>query len=673
MTISTTTTATAARTRLTAMAAALLLALAAIGVMPAAASSAGGVERVSVIVRLVDGANPDVEAAAAARSGASVAFVYRNVFPGFAAELPARAVAALARNPRVAFVERDGVVTTSTTSTAGTQTSATWGLDRIDQRARPLNGTFSYPSTAPGVRAYIVDTGVRASHVDFGGRVLPGYTAISDGRGTNDCDGHGTHVAGTVAGATWGVAKAAAIVPVRVLDCNGSGTWTGVIAGLDWIAQNHPTGTPGVANLSLGGGANRSVDDAVNRLSAAGVTVVVAAGNSNADACNTSPARAASAVTVGSTTSSDARSSFSNFGTCVDLFAPGSSITSAWYTSNTATAILSGTSMAAPHVAGAAALLLHASPGLTPAQVSAALTTDATTGVITSVGTGSPNRLLFVDSTPIQEAEPVEPAPLVDPAVTDIVTTQSNGGPWSRASTSVTVVDRAAPTTPLAGVTVEGTWYHNGAARDSASAVTGSDGVAVLDTQVRTRDLVITFRVTRLSGPTVNEKIYPSGGIESGESLDPIQNPGDGDEGTGDQPPVGDDPVGDDPVGDDPVGDDPVGDDPESGPIVVDVDGSSSVSLSNGRWLSGTASVLITSAAGPQPGVLVRGSWFLNDSLSPFDTVSGTTGSSGWVSLSHSSLRVGSGKLEFCVTSLSGDGIALKEFAPKALCLVAIR
>jgi len=223
--------------------------------------------------------------------------------------------------------------------------------------------------------------------------VTSGYSAVNDGRGTDDCNGHGTHVAGTVGGSTYGVAKGVTIVPVRVLDCQGSGTNSGVIAGVDWVTANRSG--PSVANMSLGGGASTALDDAVNRSISAGVTYVVAAGNDNQNACNSSPARVPNAVTVGATTSSDARASFSNYGSCLDVFAPGSSITSAWHTSNTATNTISGTSMASPHVAGVAALYLQGSTGASPATVTNAITSTATTGVLTGIGSGSPNRLVY--------------------------------------------------------------------------------------------------------------------------------------------------------------------------------------------------------------------------------------------------------------------------------------
>lgn len=245
---------------------------------------------------------------------------------------------------------------------AGDQGGATWGLDRIDQRDLPLNSNYHYDYDGSGVTAFVIDTGVRNTHNEFGGRASSGYDFIDNDNDSSDCNGHGTHVAGTIGGSTYGVAKNVNIVGVRVLNCSGSGTNSGVISGINWV-KNNAQG-PSVANMSLGGGASQALDDAVNAAVAAGISFVVAAGNDNSNACNYSPARAANAVTVGSTTSTDSRSSFSNYGTCLDIYAPGSSITSAWYNSNSATNTISGTSMASPHVAGVAALYLAENPAL---------------------------------------------------------------------------------------------------------------------------------------------------------------------------------------------------------------------------------------------------------------------------------------------------------------------
>ncbi|MER3444140.1 MAG: peptidase S8 [Meiothermus sp.] len=320
--------------------------------------------------------------------GAQVQQAYTAALQGVAVHLSDEQLSRLRQDARVAYIEADQVM-----EAWATQSPATWGLDRIDQRDLPLSNSYTYNYTGAGVHAYIIDTGIRRTHAEFSGRMGNGYDAVTPGGSANDCNGHGTHVAGTVGGTTYGVAKGVTLHAVRVLDCNGSGSNSGVIAGVDWVAQNHVK--PAVANMSLGGGASSALDSAVNNAIAAGVSFAVAAGNDNDNACNYSPARVGSAITVGSTTSSDARSSFSNYGSCLDIFAPGSSITSAWYTSDTATNTISGTSMATPHVAGVAALYLQANPSATPSAVNNAIVGSATSGRISGVGTGSPNLLLY--------------------------------------------------------------------------------------------------------------------------------------------------------------------------------------------------------------------------------------------------------------------------------------
>ena len=326
-----------------------------------------------------------------ARYGARVTRVYDHALNGYAAQLTQSQRGQVASDPDVAYVERDGVITIDTT-----QTNPPWGLDRIDQRGLPLNGTFVYTNTGAGVTAYVIDTGIRFSHSQFGSRATSGFDAI-DGGTADDCNGHGTHVAGTVGGSTYGVAKSVSLVAVRVLNCSGSGSYSQVIAGVDWVTGNHGAGQAAVANMSLGGSRSSSLDTAVRNSIADGVSYAIAAGNSNVKACNQSPARVAEAMTVGATGSGDRRASWSNHGSCLDLFAPGVGIASAWHTSDSATNTISGTSMATPHVAGVAAQYLQSNPAASPSQVWAALSGLLTQGIVTSSKSAPYNDLLYTN------------------------------------------------------------------------------------------------------------------------------------------------------------------------------------------------------------------------------------------------------------------------------------
>jgi subtilisin family serine protease len=421
--------------------------------------------------------------------GGRLKFEYQNVARGFAVSLPAAAadafLEAINRNPNVDRVEVDRPVMLSQTVA---QSNAPWGLDRLDTRSLLLDKFYNYVQTGTSVRAYVIDTGIRATHTEFSGRMLAGYSAIADGLGTDDCNGHGTHVAGTVGGTTWGVAKQSTLVPVRVLDCNGSGTLSGVIAGMDWVAgQSH---RPAVVNMSLGTGASAMLDSAVAKLGSMGITPVVAAGNSSDNACNYSPAREPSAITVAATNSSDQRASFSNFGSCVDLFAPGASIQSAWITTNTASSSLSGTSMAAPHVAGHVAQILQAKPTLTTAEVTQQLLANATLNIVKSAGTGSPNRLLY-SMLPIETVEPAPtPEPTPDPGdggntgggtdggeTAPSITLTGAAGKVRNTWTATVTISITASSQPVSGAAASGSFSVGGT---NLSCVTGATGTCAI-------------------------------------------------------------------------------------------------------------------------------------------------------------------------------------------------
>jgi len=454
-----------------------------------------------------------------------VDFVYGTAVKGFAVTLPDPAVdaflAAMQRNPNVDYVEIDKPVTAN----ALVQTGATWGLDRTDQRDLPLSGTFSYGASGAGVTAYVFDTGIRATHVDFGKRVAPGYTAINDGRGTNDCNGHGTHVAGTIGGSTWGMAKDVTLVPVRVLDCSAWGSYSGMIAGIDWVLANHEGRA--VINMSLGGSGSLTLDSAVARAVSRGVPVVVAAMNNSASACNYSPARAPAAITVAATTSSDARATYSNYGTCVDFFAPGHSIRSAWYSSDTATQLMAGTSMASPHVAGLAALLLESRPTASATEIADAIKASATAGKVKSAGSGSPNLLIYADAasmkgtppgttTPPPPEEPTPPPPQEPipppPEETTAPTPSNSVFIASLAGSSTAAKNQWSATVTIGVKDTNGAWVPGAVVKggfsiggSSVTCKTGSNGLcSVKSGTIHRRDSTTTYSVSSVSATGLN-------------------------------------------------------------------------------------------------------------------------------------------------------------------------
>ena len=384
----------------------------------------------SYIVVLKDGVSAAAEASEHAdQYGAKVTRTFKHALRGYAAKMSESAARRLAADPSVAYVEQNQRVSVA----ADQLNPPSWGLDRIDQRDLPLDNKYSYSTTASTVTAYIIDTGIRTSHRDFEGRATWGTNTVDSNN--TDCNGHGTHVAGTVGGETYGVAKDVKLIAVKVLNCAGSGTYDGVIAGIDWVTSHHQSGQPAVANMSLGGPASQAVDDAVRRSINDGVTYALAAGNDyGANACNTSPARTTEAITVGSTTSSDARSDFSNVGPCLDIFAPGSNITSAWMGSDTDERTISGTSMATPHVAGAAALYLADNPSASPQAVRDHLVSQGTQGKVGNPGSGSPNVLLYTGSDGNTDPEP-EPGSCSGSNTTDV----SIPDAWSAVTSTITL------------------------------------------------------------------------------------------------------------------------------------------------------------------------------------------------------------------------------------------
>ncbi|HKK93700.1 MAG TPA: S8 family serine peptidase [Longimicrobiales bacterium] len=532
-------------------------------------------------------------------AGGRLRFTYEHTIRGFAATLPAQALAGIRNNPNVLRIEPDLEVTA-----VEEQLNATWGLDRIDQRTG-LSGSYVYDTQGAGITAYIIDTGIRTTHQEFGGRATRSAASdfIGDGYDGDDCDGHGTHVAGTVGGTTYGVAKAVDLVAVRVLDCTGSGSFSGVIAGVDWVTQQHlATGGPSVANMSLGGGngggSYTALDEAITASSDAGVVHAVAAGNSNADACNSTPASAADALTVGASTSSDSRSSFSNYGTCVDLFAPGSAITSSTAGSDTSIGTWNGTSMASPHVAGVAALMLGRNSGATPADIRAGILDNTTTGVLSNVGPGSPDRLLYSLGTPPAPPQEVPSSP--ESLTATASSTSQIDLTWTNTSTEQdrVEVERSDDGTNFALVATVG-----------GTATSWSDTGLLSGT---------TYHYRVFAGNTVGLSPAPSN-VASAATLTPAPD------------------------------------------VLVDVASISNAQIIHqGKFTYGSVDVALMADGGapvPPSGVTVAGDWYAVADGSAVRSASGVTGSGGTVTIESGRVNTRS-DLAFCVTSLTGDGFA---------------
>ena len=460
-----------------------------------------------------------------AAPGAVVRQQFSHAVEGFVLTVPwgqAAAVAdALARNPAVDAVEPDRVFSVGQ-SAPGVRTldARAWGVDRIDQRASALDGSFRQTLTGSGVSIYVLDTGINP-HNEFGSRLAAGYSTIQDGRGTRDCHGHGTHVAGTAAGATLGVAPAATVVPVRVMDCAGSSSGSSVLAGMDWVAAHGAR--PGVVNMSLGGSASSTLDAAAQRLMTAGFSVVAAAGNSNVDACTQSPARAAGLVTVAASDRADAKATFSNWGACVALWAPGTAIASAGHSSATAVVAMNGTSMAAPHASGAVALLLQGSPALAPAQVRQQLLAQASANTVAGAPGSMTRSLLYagLEGAPATGPTLPVPVPVPTPAVAQVQlhaitmsTSVPSIGAW-KAAAAVRVVDARGQA--VRGAKVAGRYSHMSATVSCTTAADGSCSLASAAAPWSTLP-VLGFAVTGVTG---TQMAYTGGGARSAQVVRP--------------------------------------------------------------------------------------------------------------------------------------------------------